>query len=263
MWWLAGCLLLSACAGAPRSRAPGRYAWDNTVDAACRANAANCGLAGKEAVKDPWIAVATAGSTVDEALQVLDTAMRERIEEALKECADEARSTVLLRYRQYFKGASPTPEDCMRSAQEVAGQRVNWAVYLGTQMHRVALQCTEERLNELRPSGFSLEPRYGYDRKTGRKRLIRPEEEQALERSGNSGELRGTLKPDVVLHRGDPLDVLAIYDYKFPCVNSDRRPSWNSYPAGHPYSNTSQGEMYEEALGVRPLRVAPRQGIIR
>ena len=90
---------------------------------------------------------------------------------------------------------------------------------LGTEMHEVARQCAEEELNKLRPGGFSLEQRYRYDSRTGRKKLVSTAEEQALKDSGNQGELRGTVKPDVVIHSGDPLDVQAIYDFKFPCVN--------------------------------------------
>ncbi|WNG46488.1 hypothetical protein F0U60_22000 [Archangium minus] len=82
------------------------------------------------------------------------------------------------------------------------------------------------------------------------------EEEQALRQQGCADELVGTLVPDVVIHSGNPLDVLAVYDFKFPCPTSDE-PRWNDYPKGHPYHESNQGAMYHRALGVKPFRVAP------
>ena len=129
-------------------------------------------------------------------------------------------------------------------------------------MHEVARACAEERLRRLRPGRYSLEQRYRYDRQTGEKELVTSEEEKALEASGNGGELKGTLKPDVVIHEGDPLDVQAIYDFKFPCVSTDRVPRWTDYPPGHPYHGSNQGDMYEEALGPAPMRIVPRLGVV-
>jgi hypothetical protein len=34
----------------------------------------------------------------------------------------------------------------------------------------------------------------------------------------------GTLEPDVVIHTGDPLQVQAVYDFKFRCVGFDKKP---------------------------------------
>ncbi|HYO55985.1 hypothetical protein [Archangium sp.] len=68
--------------------------------------------------------------------------------------------------------------------------------------------------------------------------------------------------PDIVIHSGNPLDVLAVYDFKFPCPFSNY-PSWNNYPKGHPYSSSNQGAIYQEFLGVGPNLVAPIWRIIR
>ena len=76
---------------------------------------------------------------------------------------------------------------------------------------------------------------------------------------GRGNELVGTLQPDVVIHSGDPLDVLAVYDFKFPCPE-DNFPKWGGYPRGHSFSKSTQGEIYEEAFGVPPARVAPWWG---
>lgn len=261
---LVGCVLLSGCAVTPRPGGSGQYSFDNSVDAACRQNPKGCAdLAIGGVAPHPGITMATAGGTIHRTIRVLDDAMRASIDEALKECANDARSTVLLRYQGRFKAMSPTADECMEQVRDGTGRRVTWAMFLGTEMHKVALKCAEESLNRLRPGGFSLEPRYRFDLETGAKRVVSPEEERALEQSGNSGELKGTLKPDVVLHSGNPLDVEDIYDFKFPCVSRDEPPPWHSYPAGHPYERSNQGQMYREALGVSPSRVAPRLGVIR
>jgi hypothetical protein len=115
----------------------------------------------------------------------------------------------------------------------------------------------------LLPGRFSLEQRYQYNRQTRRKRLVSAAEERLLEKTGNAGELQGSLKPDVVIHSGDPLDVKAVYDFKFPCVNVDTTPDWNRYPTGHPYQGMNQGDMYEQAFGGEPARIVPRLGVIR
>jgi hypothetical protein len=115
------------------------------------------------------------------------------------------------------------------------------------------------RLRELRPGGFSLKPRYRYDRRTGQKSLVSAEEKDALLRQGGEA-LKGTLEPDVVIHSGDPLQVQAVYDFKFRCVNTDGRPGWRSYPEGHPHAGRSQGQMYRDALGPEPQIVTPRLG---
>ncbi|WP_143101615.1 hypothetical protein [Stigmatella aurantiaca] len=207
--------------------------------------------------------MATASMTAQRTLRVLDEATQAAIEEELVRCADEARSTVLLKHRASFKAQAPSEAECKQWVKDATGRRVTQAMLLGTEMHHAARRCIDEKLQKLRPGGFSLEPRYAYTLDTGTKRWISPKEEQALEHSGNGGELSGTLKPDVVLHSGNPLEVKATYDFKFPCVNTDEAPRWSRYPDGHPYEDFTQGQMYEKALGVRPARVVPRLGIFR
>jgi hypothetical protein len=133
---------------------------------------------------------------------------------------------------------------------------------LGIEMHEVARKCAEERLSRVRPGGFSLDQRYRPDMDTGQKELVSTEKEQALEESGNGGELKGTLKPDVVIHQGDPLNALVVYDFKFPCVNSDSIPEWSQYPDGHPFAGFSQGEMYQKFIAPLIARIIPRLGVV-
>jgi hypothetical protein len=258
---LAALVLLAGCATERALNVPSHYGQASPVpvggidspSAACRHSLSACAaLYGKE--------IASAGAVVK---LVLDVTTRASIEQALTECADTARSEVLLRHQGDFEELSPTWDECNEPAKNAKRKGVTWAMHLGTEMHEEALECVGERLDKLRPGGFSLEQRYRYDRRTGRKKLVSPEEERLLEETGNGGELLGTLVPDVVIHMGDPLDVQAIYDFKFPCVNIDTVSDWNVYPRGHPYQYSGQGKMYHEALGVMPARVVPRLGIIR
>ncbi|HZH17072.1 MAG TPA: hypothetical protein VE057_22140 [Archangium sp.] len=142
------------------------------------------------------------------------------------------------------------------------GKKVTRAMQLGTEKHTLARQCVEQKLTARIPGRFSLEQRYRYDPRTGQKQLVSREEEQALRQHGCGEELEGTIVPDGVIHSGNPLDVLAVYDFKFPCPISNS-PSWNNYPRGHPYSDSNQGAVYRKILGVGPHLVAPIWRIIR
>ncbi|HYO51840.1 hypothetical protein [Archangium sp.] len=240
------------------------YSYDNSVSAACRQNPANCiALSGREAAFEPIRQAGTAVASVAAVLAALDDATRTSIEQVLEDCADLARSEVLLRYPKAFKGPAPNADECNQWTVDAQHRRVTWAMRLGTEMHEVARQCAEEELSKLRPGGFSLEQRYRYDSRTGRKKLVSTAEERALGESGNQGELKGTLKPDVVIHSGDPLDVQAIYDFKFPCANTDVVPRWAEYPEGHPYFGSNQGDLYKMAFGPNVARIIPRLGVIR
>lgn len=262
LWVIALCAFLGACASHPGFGAPRHYAYDNTVSAACRNNSANCPpLAGEAPTPAPGHAVASAGYTVHQVLRALDEDTKARIAEALKRCADDARLEVLLRYDGFFKGVGPSPEECQEEVLDGTGRRMTWAMKLGLEMHEAALRCAESELSKLRPGGFSIEPRYQYDPQTRRTRWIRPDEEQALKESGSYGELFATIKPDVVLHAGDPLRAQAAYDFKFPCVNTDLMPKWREYPEDHPYEGRNQGEIYREALSSEVFRVAPHIGV--
>lgn len=218
-------------------------------------------MTGRETGYDALQTVATAGATAHAALRTLDAATRRDIEDALVECADGARSTVLLRHKWRFAGRSPSADECKSWVEDAQGRSMTLAMLLGQEMHNEALWCAEHRLGELRPGGYSLEPRYRYD---GRQTThVTPEEEAKLLSSKRYAELEGTLKPDVVIHSGDALRAQSVYDFKFPCVNTDVAPRWNEYPEGHPYEDFHQGQMYERALGPRPVRVVPRLGVVR
>ena len=133
---------------------------------------------------------------------------------------------------------------------------------LGREQHEAALECVRKKLERLKPGGFTLSARYRYEVETGQTQFIPREEVEALLRQGRSSELRGTLEPDLVIHLpGQPLSVQAVFDFKFPCVNTDRQLPWRKYPNEHPYQVESQGELYELVLKVRPARVQPHLGV--
>jgi hypothetical protein len=257
---LVGYLLLGACAGTPGRQRAEAYRFD-TVTNACRQNPANCVLAaGKESAGHTVVAAGTRAYAVVRALEDLD---KELIEAALVECADLARSEVLLRHRQDFAGQSPSREECNQQVKDAAGRLIRRAMQLGTEMHQVARKCAEERLGQLRPGEFSLEPHYRYDSRSEQTKHIPEQDVAALRESGNGGELLGTLVPDVVIHDGNPLHVQAVYDFKFPCFHLDGMPRWDTYPPGHPHQNLDQGRLYRTALRAPAARVAPRIGVQR
>jgi hypothetical protein len=258
-------LLLAACS-AGRQRAPGQYAQQrDSASNACRHNSALCvpGPGERMAVVPPvrpagppvsgWKAAATAavGGVVIKA-QPLEAGLQEQIEEALAECADMARSQVML---QHFRDRGPTREECEEVVgYDNRGEPITRAMKLGVEQHKVALQCAEERLSQ---------SRYRHDPRTGKTEHVPKEMVRDLLEQGRGAELRGTLEPDIILHDGGPHQAQAVYDYKFPCVNTDKRSPWRQYPRGHVHAGKHQGSMYEKAFGMQPAIVQPRVGIIR
>jgi hypothetical protein len=209
----------------------------------------------------PAAATAAAGGVVIQPSQELEPDLVERIDRALSECANEARSQVMLRH---FKTRGPTREECEEEVgRDSQGQPVTRAMRLGVEQHAVALECAERKLRELKPGGYSLSPRYRYDPSTGKAEYIPAERVKELLSQGRSAELRGTLEPDIVIHEGTPRRVQAVYDYKFPCVNTDEPSPWRRYPKGHLHAGNTQGAMYKKALGVDPARVQPHVGVSR
>jgi hypothetical protein len=259
LWVLAASVLLGACAGVPTRGAPGRYeqSFDSATNS-CRQNPTLCTrMAGEElVVPQATQRLAEVGASATVVAMALDGDLRTRIEQALKECAEYARSQVLL---DQLKGRAPTSDECN---EPVPGRNVTLAMFLGEEMHKLALQCAGDRLREVCPGGFSLEQRYRYDPRMGKTTLVSAEEAQALLQQWRGGELKGTLVPDVVIHSGHPLRAKVVYDFKFPCASGREPASWSKYPKGHPYQHFTQKDMYQRILGVEAWRVAPWWGVL-
>ena len=229
----------------------------DSASSSCRSQPALCArVAGEETVV-PQAAqrLAEFGASTAAVAMVLNEAHQKAIEQKLTECANMAREKVL---RQHMQGRSPTPAEC-NETKNFGGKVRTRAMFLGEEMHKVALACAEQELGALRPGGFSREPRYRYNKDTRQRELISPEKEEALLEEGCYSELRGTIKPDIVIHSGNPLLPLAVYDFKFPCVSRDRVP-WCRYTKG-PHAGRWQNEVYQEALGVEPKPILPWMGV--
>lgn len=98
LWGLAACVLLGACAGVPTRYVPDHYGSLDSATSSCRQNPALCAQVAGEEVVVPQAAqgVAEAGISVAAFVMALESELRVRIEKALTECADDARSQVLI-----------------------------------------------------------------------------------------------------------------------------------------------------------------------
>ncbi len=264
---LAACALLTACV-TPRP-APTQYS--QTVDSPsnfCRTHPLLCKPQPGEqlpSVPPPFSGPSSAALNIAAAAKVIqvviDATLEAQIRQALKECADKARSDVMF---QHFQ-RSPTREECLKVVEHDArGQPVTRAMLLGRLQHTAALQCAEQRLQQLTPGGFTLSARYRYNPATGETEFLSPEQVKALLAQGRAAELLGTIEPDVVIHLpGQPLHIQLVFDFKFPCVNTDQPIPWRKYPSGHPLQEVSQDSAYKLVLRVDPWRVQPHIGAFR
>jgi hypothetical protein len=260
-WWvIASSVFLGACVVVPIRGTRSHYALDSVSNACLRNPQACATLTGKEVTTVQAVGTAVASGAA--VLGALDDKLRSNITEKLEDCADLARSEVLIRHRKEFENPSPSDEECRQMTKDSQGRRVTWAMRLGAEMHAVARQCAETELNKLRPGGFSLEPCYRYDKNTGQTTFISCEEVQELLNSGCGSALKGTLRPDVVIHSGHPLKAQEVFDFKFPCVISSDSIIWREYPPGHPCHPFNQAEMYQKALGPYPQPIFPRWGAL-
>ncbi|MCP3141648.1 hypothetical protein [Pyxidicoccus xibeiensis] len=266
-WWRAAVLggVLAGCAGTPERARPDRYGLDS-LTAACQRNPKLCAQAASGEALAPWAkpmevaaSVGTAGSV---AVRALTDEQASLIEDALVECADDARSVVLLRY--FPDRGPPTREECNEVVENAGKENAKTlAMKLGTEMHAVALACAGERLGKLRPGGFSLEPCYLYDPATKTWEPIGRDAEESL-RQHDRCKLTGSLVPDIVIHAGDLKRALAVYDFKFPCADLDKSAFWRRYSSG-PHKNRTQKDLYREVTGVPESTaiIQPRLGVIR
>ncbi|MFL5346248.1 MAG: hypothetical protein ACJ8AT_15780, partial [Hyalangium sp.] len=91
--------------------------------------------------------------------------------------------------------------------RDVNGKPVTRAMRLGMEKHDLAMACIQQKLNTLRPGGFSLNQRYRLNSQTGKWEPLSRTEVEALLRAGGK-ELVGTIEPDTVIHTGNAAEVL-------------------------------------------------------
>jgi hypothetical protein len=176
-----------------------------------------------------------------------------KVEKAIVRCARKADQQV---NDYHFDGGSPSGEIC----QEVkVGERTTWAAYLGLFKHEQAWPCLREALDKLLPKkNYRLHPRFQFNERAGKWEYMDENwVSQVVSREGWAG-LRGTIEPDIILLDENGI-IVHVYDLKFPCPESNGA-HWEWYRDGR-WRDRSQGDVYEEALGVEPLLVSPRWGV--
>ena len=239
------------------SMLPGCYALDSATSACQRTPAYCASVVGEETVI-PSVRGGAEIASLAGVYRLLTPDLQTRIEQDLVECAELAEAEV---NRLRFGGHKPTRQQCQEVLPELdpCRRRVTRAMQLGTEKHDLALRCAHDKLSALRPGGFSLEPRYRYDREQRRRQLLSAQEVRTILQRDCGEDLKGTLKPDVVIHSGNALEVLAIYDFKFPCPSSND-PSWKTYLGGS-QQGSSQGDLYAEGLDAPAALVSPGLGV--
>ncbi|RKH65801.1 hypothetical protein D7X96_22895 [Corallococcus interemptor] len=183
----------------------------------------------------------------------------DELEKQLTACAVQAEQVGNARY---FHGRPPTRQECAEVVeQDRCGNPVTRAMFLGKQKHVLALACAEQVLKKLWPAPFSIEQRYRYYPHARMVESISKDKEARLIADGCTDELRGTIKPDIVLHEDRSLLLKSVLtlDFKFPCPDTNG-PTWARYDTGS-YAGRSQRTVYEEALGGQALLISPRTGV--
>ncbi|RUO90891.1 hypothetical protein D7Y11_22900 [Corallococcus sp. AB018] len=257
--WVFVAVGLGGCAG-PRPRTYAQQGMDS-VSNTCRTQPALC--TGPESVM-PVPRAAQVATLMAGAKLALDAEAKQAVESVLKQCAEDARSEVMLRYQD---GKDPTVEQCNELVRNARGETVSRAIWLGEQMHAVALACASEGLEAVISGRFSIEPTYRPAQRTGTFTPLSNEEVELLKQPRFLYELKGTLSPDIVIHSGDPIRVSAVYDFKFFCSNAAMKsaPEWRPLSNRASPNGPTQKDSYMKAfnLGTRQvLRVIPRWGVL-
>jgi hypothetical protein len=185
----------------------------------------------------------------------------DELEKQLAACAVQAEQVGNARY---FQDRPPTRQECAEVVEkDRCGNPVTRAMFLGRQKHVLALACAEQVLKKLWPAPFSIEQRYRYYPNARMVESISKEEARLLA-DGCTEDLRGTIKPDIVLHedRTQLLKSVLTLDFKFPCPDTNR-PQWTEYGSGSPYADQFQWTIYEKALGGQALLISPRTGVTK
>lgn len=257
--WVLSCALLSACTTGPhRSGFPtGSLRFDTETTSRMR-HAASLRATGGVATSSVVKASASRIARLVPAVLLLmqhDEAALDQMETFLLECVQRAERDI---NAERFGHDSPTSAECKTVVGvDKCGRPITQAMALGTLKHARALACMQDILRELWPRPVSIEQRYRYYRHAKLVETISPSEEQRLLEKDCAGELRGTFKPDVVLHADySLLRAVMILELKFLCPTL-REPRWATYGDTSAYAGSHQGQIYKEALGGTALILSP------
>lgn len=251
-------LLLGACATTPGH--PGTASrGDLRLDSESVARARYAGLLRGTTLSTTALAV---GSTLVLATPVVLAVFHHNqdkvaeLQERLEDCARMAEHQV---NSEHFGNRPPTRQECGEELEvDGCGEPITRAMLLGRQKHNLALACARDVLTRLWPAPFSIEQRYRYYQHSRVLATISREEEQQLIKDGCTGDLWGSIKPDIVLHSDyNLLQAALIIDLKFPCPPSNP-PKWTKYGPKSAYPGSTQGEVYEEALGGEVFVLTPK-----
>lgn len=252
--------LLMACASSPRHSVHGdlRFVDTETVGKARHAAALAREIAASNAARTVASKLAQA-SPVLLALLGHDNEVGE-FEARLVACAVQAERRINARFSA---DRPPTREECSTVVGwDPCGKPITHAMRLGQQKHELALQCAEAVLKELWPASFSIEQRYRFYPHAKMVETVSREQEARFIAQGCTDELRGTIKPDLVLHaERDLLKAVLILDFKFPCPDTNP-PQWTRYGNSSPYAGRTQEDVYQTALGGAARLISPSKGVV-
>ncbi|RKH08006.1 hypothetical protein D7X74_32475 [Corallococcus sp. CA047B] len=162
----------------------------------------------------------------------------------------------------FFNKRPPTRAECAEEVdRDECGRPITRAMRLGQLKHVLALECAREVLDALWPAPYSIEQRYRFYPNARIVETLSPEKEASIIAKGCTEELRGTIKPDLVLHADrNLLKAALILDFKFPCPE-DNPPQWTTYGQNSVYFGKGQGKVYKEALGGDAMLISPMEGV--
>jgi hypothetical protein len=158
---------------------------------------------------------------------------------------------------RYFGNRRPTQQECN---EKIGEDGLTRAQHMGNDYEEAALACVRNDLSLLKWLGehghaLSIKPTYRRNPSTGNVEHVPDTLVENLLRNKQYEQLRGSIVPDVIVHRqGFPNRVQAVYDFKFSCTGG--RGSWRMYNKG-PHNRRTQGQVYEELLGVVPTIIPP------
>ncbi|WNG31494.1 hypothetical protein F0U62_12190 [Cystobacter fuscus] len=179
-----------------------------------------------------------------------------RLETALLACVQRAERDI---NAERFGYGAPTAADCKAVVGvDRCGRPIYQSMELGNLKHARALACMQDILKELWPGPVSIEQRYRFYQHAKVLETVSREQEKRLLEADCAEELRGTIKPDVVLHADRKLlRAILILDLKFPCP-ADRDPKWTGYGDTSVYAGSNQREIYGDAFGGKALMMSPK-----